>query len=152
DLDAVKPDPVLYRGFSNGLRDDFSTEMRLFLSEVLLENKSVLELLSADYTYVNNRLAQHYGIRGLQGTTFRRVQLTDPNRYGLLGKGAVLLRTSYPDRTSPVLRGAWVLEKLLNTMTSPPPPGVETNLTATEGAKPTTLRDRLELHRAAKSC
>ncbi len=67
-------------------------------------------------------------MRGVQGTTFRRVQLTDANRFGLLGKGAVLLRTSYPDRTSPVLRGAWVLEKLLNTMTSPPPPGVETNL------------------------
>jgi hypothetical protein len=88
----------------------------------------------------------------VQGGTFRRVQLTDANRFGLLGKGAVLLRTSYPDRTSPVLRGAWVLEKLLNTMTSPPPPGVETNLTAAEGAKPTTLRGRLEVHRAAKSC
>jgi len=152
DLDAVKPDPELYRGFNNGLREDFATEMRLFLSEVLLDNKSVLELLSADYTYLNNRLAQHYGVRGLQGTTFRRVQLIDANRYGLLGKGAVLLRTSYPDRTSPVLRGAWVLEKLLNTMTSPPPPGVETNLSAAEGAKPTTLRGRLEQHRAAKSC
>jgi hypothetical protein len=152
DLDAVKPDPDLYRGFNNGLRDDFSSEMRLFLSEVLLDNKSVLELLSADYTYVNNRLAQHYGIRGVQGATFRRVQLADPNRFGLLGKGAVLLRTSYPDRTSPVLRGAWVLEKLLNTMTSPPPPGVETNLNPTEGVKPTTLRGRLEVHRAAKSC
>ncbi|MEO6080172.1 MAG: DUF1592 domain-containing protein [Steroidobacteraceae bacterium] len=152
DLDAVKPDAELYRGFDTGLKDAFSTEMRLFLSEVLLENKSVLELLSADYTYVNGRLATHYGIRGVQGTEFARVQLTDANRYGLLGKGAVLLRTSYPDRTSPVLRGAWVLEKLLNTMTSPPPPGVETNLNPAEGAKPTTLRGRLEMHRAAKSC
>jgi hypothetical protein len=152
DLDAVKPDPELYRGFNASLRDDFSTEMRLFLGEVLLDNKSVLELLSADYTYLNSRLAQHYGIRGVQGATFRRVQLTDPNRFGLLGKAAVLLRTSYPDRTSPVLRGAWVLEKLLNTMTSPPPPGVETNLTAKEGAQPTTLRERLEVHRSAKSC
>jgi mono/diheme cytochrome c family protein len=153
DLDAVQPDPEIYRGFENtGLREAFSTEMRLFLSEVLLENKSVLDLLAADYTYVNGRLAQHYGLRGVQGTTFRRVQLTDANRFGLLGKGAVLLRTSYPDRTSPVLRGAWVLEKLLNTMTSPPPPGVETNLTAEAGAAPTTLRGRLEVHRAAKSC
>jgi hypothetical protein len=152
DLDAVQPDPELYRNFSSGLRDDFSTEMEMFLSEVLLENKSVLELLSADYTYLNSRLAQHYGIRGLQGNTFRRVQLTDPNRFGLLGKAAVLLRTSYPDRTSPVLRGAWVLEKLLNTMTSPPPPGVETNLTPKEGAAPTTLRERLEQHRASPTC
>jgi hypothetical protein len=124
----------------------------MFLSEVLLENKSVLELLSADYTYLNPQLATHYGLRGLQGPAFRRVQLTDPNRFGLLGKAAVLMRTSYPDRTSPVLRGTWVLEKLLNTMTSPPPPGVETNLTSKEGAAPTTLRERLEVHRAAPSC
>jgi hypothetical protein len=152
DLDAVEPDPELYRGFNEGLRNDFSTEIRLFLSDVLLENKDVLDLLSADYTFLNERLAQHYGIRGLQGATFRRVQLSDPNRFGLLGKAAVLLRTSYPDRTSPVLRGAWVLEKLLNTMTSPPPPGVETNLTPKEGAQPTTLRGRLELHRTSASC
>jgi mono/diheme cytochrome c family protein len=153
DLDAVKPDPMIYARFeTGGLRGAFSTEMRMFLSEVLLENKSVLELLSADYTYLNAELAQHYGVRGVRGTLFRRVQLTDPNRYGLLGKAAVLLRTSYPDRTSPVLRGAWVLEKLLNTMTSPPPPGVETNLNPVEGQQPTTLRGRLEVHRAAKSC
>jgi hypothetical protein len=152
DLDAVDPDPQLYSRFNDSLRDDFTTEIRLFLSEVLLENKSVLELLSADYTFLNANLARHYGISGVQGATFRPVKLTDPNRYGLLGKAAVLLRTSYPDRTSPVLRGAWVLEKLLNTMTSPPPPGVETNLTAEEGAPPTTLRGRLELHRTAKSC
>jgi hypothetical protein len=153
DLDAVEPDPELYSRFKNsGLREDFSTEMRLFLSDVLLENKSVLELLSADYTYVNAELAQHYGMRGVQGATFRRVQLTDPNRFGVLGKAAVLLRTSYPNRTSPVLRGAWVLEKLLNTMTSPPPPGVETNLDQKEGAAPTTLRGRLEQHRASPTC
>jgi mono/diheme cytochrome c family protein len=152
DLDAIKPDAELYERFTPALRDAFSTEMKMFLSEVLLENKSVLELLSADYTYLNATLANHYGVRGVQGTAFARVQLTDANRFGLLGKGAVLLRTSYPDRTSPVLRGAWVLEKLLNTMTSPPPPGVETNLNPTEGAKPTTLRGRLEVHRAAKSC
>jgi mono/diheme cytochrome c family protein len=152
DLDAVKPDAELYRSFNATLRNEFSTEMELFLSEVLLENRSVLELLSADYTYVNGNLARHYGLRDVQGTSFRRVQLTDANRFGVLGKAAVLLRTSYPDRTSPVLRGAWVLEKLLNTMTSPPPPGVETNLTPVEGAQPTTLRGRLEVHRSAKNC
>jgi hypothetical protein len=152
DLETVVPDPELYRGFNNTLRDDFSTEIRMFLSEVLLENRNVLELLSADYTFVNDRLARHYGLRDVTGTSFRRVQLTDANRYGLLGKAAVLMRTSYPDRTSPVLRGAWVLEKLLNTGTSPPPPGVETNLAPVEGQMPTTLRGRLEQHRAAKSC
>ena len=94
----------------------------------------------------------HYGIRGLQGTAFRRVQLTDANRFGLLGKGAVLLRTSYPDRTSPVLRGAWVLEKLLNTMTSPPPPGVETNLNAKEGARPPRCAAGWRCTVRAKSC
>lgn len=152
DLDAIVPDSGLYSRFTPALREAFSTEMKMFLSEALLENRNVLELLSADYTYVNAALATHYGLRGVQGTAFRRVQLTDANRFGLLGKGAVLLRTSYPDRTSPVLRGAWVLEKLLNTMTSPPPPGVETNLNQKEGAAPTTLRGRLEVHRAAKSC
>jgi mono/diheme cytochrome c family protein len=155
DLDAVTPDSELFPAFYRtgvDLKGAFSTEMQMFLTEVLLQNRNVLELLSADYTYVNGNLATHYGIGGVQGAGFRRVTLTDPNRFGLLGKGAVLLRTSYPDRTSPVLRGAWVLEKLLNTMTSPPPPGVETNLSPVEGAKPTTLRGRLEVHRAAKSC
>jgi hypothetical protein len=115
DLHVVEPDPTLFRGFSTAMRTNFETEIRLFLSEVLLENHSVLELLDADFTYLNTALANHYGIRGLTGTHFRRVQLTDENRFGLLGKGAVLLRTSYGDRTSPVLRGAWVLERLLGT-------------------------------------
>src|SRR5690606_2156858 len=153
DLKAVKPDPEIYPGrFSDALRNDFSTEIRMFLSEVLLENHSVLELLSADYTFLNDRLANHYGIEGVLGSQFRRVQLENPVRHGLLGKGAVLLRTSYADRTSPVLRGAWILERLIGTPPTPPPPGVETNLAATEGQQPTTLRARLEAHRAVQSC
>src|SRR5690606_38204708 len=110
------------------LREDFSNEIRLFLSDVLLQNRSIIDLLNADYTFLNERLANHYGIKGVLGSQFRRVQLTDPVRHGLLGKGAVLLRTSYADRTSPVLRGAWVLERLIGTPPTPPPPGVETNL------------------------
>src|SRR6185295_19351846 len=106
----------------------------------------------ADYTFLNQRLANHYGVRGVLGSQFRRVAVPDINRRGLLGKSAVLLRTSYGDRTSPVLRGAWVLEKLMGTPPHPPPPGVETNLNAKEGAAPTTLRARLEVHRQAKSC
>jgi mono/diheme cytochrome c family protein len=152
DLKAVSPDTEMFRSFSEGLRQDFSTEIRMFLAEALLQNRSVLELLSGNYTYVNERLARHYGIRGVVGTQFRRVQLSDDNRQGLLGKAAVLLRTSHGDRTSPVLRGAWVLEKLMGTPPTPPPPGVETNHNPTEGAAPTTLRARLELHREAKSC
>jgi hypothetical protein len=119
---------------------------------VLLEGRNMKDLLAADYTFVNERLARHYGIEGVVGPQFRRVELADANRHGLLGKGAVLLRTSYGDRTSPVLRGAWVLDKLLGTPPTPPPPGVETNLTQIEGEEPTTLRARLEQHRANTTC
>lgn len=152
DLEAVVPDPQIFPRFNNALRQDFSTEMNLFLTEVLLQNKSILELLTADYSYLNERLASHYGMRGVQGTQFRRVQLTDVNRHGLLGKAAILMRTSYGDRTSPVLRGAWVLERIMGTPPSPPPPGVETNLNPVEGDQPMTLRARLEVHRQAQSC
>jgi hypothetical protein len=152
DLKAVNPDANIFRGFTEDLRRDFSTEIRMYLSEVLLENHSILDLLNADYTFLNQRLASHYGIRGVTGQQFRRVQLTDQNRFGLLGKAAVLLRTSYADRTSPVLRGAWILERIIGTPPTPPPPGVETNLAAPEGQQPTTLRERLEKHRAVQSC
>jgi len=152
DLKAVDPDTTIFRRFTEGLRQDFATEIQLFLSDVLLNDKSVLELLAANYTFLNQRLAEHYGVEDVLGSQFRRVTLSDPARRGLLGKSAVLLRTSYADRTSPVLRGAWVLEKLLGTPPTPPPPGVETNLNAKEGAPPTTLRARLEVHRTNKTC
>lgn len=152
DLKAVKPDPMIFRGFTESTRQGFATEIQMFLGEVLLQNRSIMELLTADYSYVNEDLARHYGMRGVLGSQFRRVTLPDDNRRGLLGKAAVLLRTSYGDRTSPVLRGAWVLERILGTPASPPPPGVETNLSPVEGAAPTTLRARLEVHRQARSC
>lgn len=152
DLTAVEPDPTLFRNFNDTLRNDFSTEIRLFLSEVLLQNRSVLDLLNADYTYLNDRLARHYGISGVLGSQFRRVKLDEPARFGLLGKAAVLLRTSYGDRTSPVLRGAWILERIMGTPATPPPPGVETDLNAKEGDAPSSLRVRLEIHRQVKSC
>ncbi|MGV3592573.1 MAG: DUF1592 domain-containing protein, partial [Gammaproteobacteria bacterium] len=149
ELEQVEPqDP----GFNAAMRQNFETEMRLFLESILLEDRSVTELLNADYTFVNEALARHYGIAGVYGPQFRRVQLTDENRYGLLGKGAMLLRTSYGDRTSPVLRGAWVLDRLLGTPPSPPPPNVETDLTAQEGAPPSTVRQRLEMHRENPTC
>jgi len=134
------------------LRRDFATEMRLFLTSVLLDERNVQELLTADYTFVNERLARHYGIDGVVGPQFRRVVLDDPVRHGLLGKGALQLRTSYGDRTSPVLRGAWVLDKLMGTPPTPPPPGVETNLSTPEGEQPKTVRERLERHRKDASC
>ncbi len=152
DLDEVQPDPQLFPGFSPELRADIETEIDLFLSSVLLNDANVQDLLSADYTFLNERLAQHYGIESIKGPQFRRVELDDEARWGLLGKGAVLLRTSYGDRTSPVLRGAWVLDKLVGTPPSPPPPNVETNLDVPEGEEPTTIRARLEEHRADPSC
>lgn len=149
ELEQVEPtDP----GFNAAMRLNMETEIRLFLSSVLLENRSVSDLLDADYTFVNEALARHYGIQDVYGPQFRRVTLTDENRFGLLGKGAMLLRTSYGDRTSPVLRGAWVLERLMGTPPTPPPPNVETDLSIQEGAPPTTVRQRLEAHRANPTC
>ena len=152
DLDAVQPDMLFFPEFTEGLRQDFAAEMRLFLNSVLLDGRNVQELLTADYTFVNERLARHYGIDGIVGPQFRRVQLEDPVRHGLLGKGSMLLRTSYGDRTSPVLRGAWILDKLMGTPPTPPPPGVETNLSTPEGEMPKTVRERLERHRKDASC
>ncbi len=152
DLEAVVPDMILFPEFTDGLRQDFAQEMRRFLTSVLLEGRNVQELLTADYTFINERLARHYGIDGVVGPQFRRVTLDDPKRHGLLGKGAMLLRTSYGNRTSPVLRGAWVLDKLMGTPPTPPPPGVETNLDTPEGEQPKTVRERLEQHRADASC
>ena len=152
DLDAVKPDPTLFQEFTEPLRRDFSSEARQFLSSILLENRSIVDLLNADYTFLNERLARHYGIPGVYGSQFRKVVLTGNERRGLLGKGAVLLRTSYGDRTSPVLRGAWVLDKLVGTPPSPPPPNTATDLSVKTGEKPTTIRARLEQHRQQKVC
>jgi hypothetical protein len=152
DLEAVQPDVLLFPEFNQGLRQDFAAEMRLFLTSVLLEQRNVQQLLTADYTFLNERLARHYGIDGIVGPQFRRVVLDNPARHGLLGKGSLLLRTSYGDRTSPVLRGAWVLDKLMGTPPTPPPPGVETNLSTPEGEQPKTVRERLERHRKDASC
>lgn len=152
DLDAVQPDKLLFPEFTEALRQDFAAEIEQFLASVLLEDRDVRTLLSADYTFLNERLARHYDIPGIVGAQLRRVQLDDPRRFGLLGKGAVLLRTSYGDRTSPVLRGAWVLDKLMGTPPTPPPPGVETNLSTPPGERPRTVRARLEQHREAPTC
>ena len=151
-LDSVKPDPVLFAGFTDQLRHDFFTETEAFVSSIFLENKSVVDLLTADYTFLNDRLARHYGVAGVSGSQFRRVTLTDQARFGLLGKAAVLMRTSYADRTSPVLRGAWVLDKLQGTPPTPPPPDTATDLSQKAGDQPKTVRARLEQHRDKASC
>ncbi len=149
ELDQIEPlDPT----FNANMRTNFETEIRLFLQSVLLEDRSVVDLLNADHTFVNESLARQYGITGVFGPQFRQVTLTDENRWGLLGKGAVLLRTSYGDRTSPVLRGAWVLDRIMGTPPAPPPPNVVTDLSIHEGEKPTTVRARLEAHRENPTC
>ena len=152
NLDELKEVEPLDRAFTADMRTNFETEIRLFLSSVLLENRSVVDLLNADWTFVNESLARQYDIPGVFGPQFRRVALKNENRWGLLGKGAMQLRTSYGDRTSPVLRGAWVLDRIMGTPPTPPPPNVVTDLSIHEGQKPTTVRARLEAHRANPTC
>jgi mono/diheme cytochrome c family protein len=151
-LDGLKPDEKIFTGFNDQLRRDLVTEAERFIQSVLLEDRPLVELLTSNQTYLNDRIARHYGMTGVNGTQFRWVTLTDRNRLGLLGKGAVLMKTSYPDRTSPVLRGAWVLEKIIGTPPTPPPPGVETDLSQRGTDKPATIRARLEQHRANATC
>jgi uncharacterized protein DUF1592/uncharacterized protein DUF1588/uncharacterized protein DUF1587/uncharacterized protein DUF1585/uncharacterized protein DUF1595/cbb3-type cytochrome c oxidase subunit III len=152
EVDKFEWDKQIFAEFNAELRQDFATEIDLFLRSILLEDKNVEELLRADHTFLNERLARHYGITNVRGAQFRRVRLENENRYGLLGKGAVLLHTSYGNRTSPVVRGAWVLDKLRGTPPAPPPPDVETDLTTPPGAKPKTMRAMLEEHRKSPTC
>ncbi len=152
NLEQIVPDPKLFPEFSEQLRRDFSTEAEAFIGSVFADDRSVLELLTGDYTFLNDRLARHYGISGVTGPQFRKVTLTEKERCGLLGKAAMLLRTSYGDRTSPVLRGAWVLDKLNGTPPTPPPPDTATDLSQKAGEQPKTVRARLEQHRAKASC
>ncbi len=148
-LNQIEP---LDRSFTADMRTNFETEARLFLASVLLENRNVTDLLTADWTFVNDSLARQYGIPGVLGPQFRRVTLKDENRWGLLGKGAFQLRTSYADRTSPVLRGEYILDRLIGTPPHPPPPGVFMDLSFHEGQPPTTVRQRLEAHRRNPTC
>ena len=151
-LDSVQPDPKLFPAFSEELRHDFAKEAEDFISSIILQDRSVIDLLTSNQTFLNERLARLYGVPGVLGPQFREVTLTDKDRDGLLGKAAVLLRTSYGDRTSPVLRGAWVLDKLLGTPPTPPPPNTATDLSQKAGELPKTVRARLEQHRNKASC
>ena len=141
-LEAIDPDPRLYPNFDEDLRRAFTKEMDLYLDSILREPRSVVDLLTANHTFVNERLARHYGLPNVRGDQFRRVELEDSHRFGLFGKGSVLMVTSYPDRTSPVLRGAWIMEQILAAPPNPPPPGVETDL-APVGDVPKSVRERL---------
>jgi mono/diheme cytochrome c family protein len=152
DTAAFDPDPYTYPAFDPPLRAAIRREMELFVDSVFREDRSVIDLLSADYTFLNERLAQHYRVPNVRGDRFRRVTLTDPNRFGLLGKASILMVTSYPNRTSPVLRGAYVLENLLGTPPAPPPPTAEAFQENKEGEQFKTIRQIMESHRANPTC
>ena len=152
NLEQVIPDPKLFPDFDDQLRHDFSVEAEDFIGSIFSEDRSVVDLMTADYTFVNDRLARHYGISGVTGAQFRKVTLAETQRWGLLGKAAMQLRTSYGDRTSPVLRGAWVLDKLLGAPPTPPPPDTATDLSQKAGEQPKTVRARLEQHRNKQTC
>jgi hypothetical protein len=154
DVSKVRPDTLTYPQWDNTLSEAFVRETELFFDSLVREDKSVLDLLTADYTFVNERLAKHYRIPNVMGNAFRRVQISDEHRRGLLGQGSVLLLTSVADRTSPVLRGKWMMEVLLGSPPPPPPPNVpdleETK--GVKGAKLLSVRERMEEHRANPAC
>jgi Protein of unknown function (DUF1588)/Protein of unknown function (DUF1585)/Protein of unknown function (DUF1592) len=152
-LEEIEPDTRLFANASGMLdaRPFLRRELELFLDSVLRSDLPVTTLLSADYTFLNEPLATLYDIENVKGGQFRRVQLTDSRRYGLLGKGAVLMVTSYPNRTAPVLRGSWILDRLLGSPPYQPPPGVG-DLEDAPRAKPATLRERFEQHSKNPTC
>jgi len=151
NLQNIAPNTDEFPDFDNNLRDAFRRETELFFRSIVREDRNVLDLMTADYTFVNERLAKHYGLADVYGSQFRRVTLADEARRGLLGKGSILLVTSHADRTAPTLRGKWILENLLGT----PPPAPPANVPPfeqTAGPKPRTIRERMEIHRANPSC
>jgi mono/diheme cytochrome c family protein len=153
-LDEITPDRGQFPQASGLLdpRNLMKEELRQFIDSVLRSDRSVLDLMTADYTFLNERLAMHYGIETVKGANFRQVKLDDPKRYGLLGKGAILMLTAYPNRTSPVLRGAWILERILGTPPPAPPPNVPTLQENRPGQAAKTMRERIEQHRANPTC
>ena len=152
NLRNVQPNTDLFPNFDDNLRQSFRRETELLFESIVQEDRSVLDLMTADYTFVNERLAQHYGIQDIYGTRFRRVQITDDARRGLLGQGSILALTSHAERTSPVVRGKWVLENILGTPVPPPPPDVPPLKGNQEGQKPKTMREQMAEHRANPVC
>ena len=152
NLRTAAPNGTLFPAFDDNLREAFQRETELFFDSQMREDRSILELLSADYTFLNDRLAKHYGISGVYGSHYRRVQYPDDRRAGLLGHGGILMVTSHPNRTSPVVRGKWLLENLLGSPPPPPPPNVPELKEDDDGDRPTTVRERMEQHRANPTC
>ena len=149
----VVVDPIIYPNYDETLLEAFRDETEMFVAGTLRGDRGVHELLDADYTFVNERLAQHYGIPGIYGSRLRRVPLPDSSRRGgLLAQGALLATTSYPDRTSPVLRGKWLLDNIFGLPVPPPPPEVDTTLEEEPGVRPPSIRERLARHRQSPAC
>jgi mono/diheme cytochrome c family protein len=152
NLKSAAPNLDTFPDFDDNLRQAMKQETELFFSSIIREDRNVLDLLNADYTFLNERLARHYGIPGIYGSQFRRVKVTDQNRRGLLGQASILTVTSYAARTSPVQRGKWILTNLLGTPPTPPPPNVPELKESAGSGKPLSLRERMEAHRANPVC
>ncbi|HXC60510.1 MAG TPA: DUF1592 domain-containing protein, partial [Steroidobacteraceae bacterium] len=153
-MDTINPSAQLF-GYASGVYDArpaLKKELELFMDSILRSDRSVVDLITADHTYMNEQIAMLYGINDIKGNGFRRITLKDPNRFGLLGKGAVLMTTANPNRTAPVLRGAWIMERLLGTPPATPPPNVPDLNDAQTGNKPATVREKTEIHRRNKAC
>jgi hypothetical protein len=150
----VHPDAFLFPDFTQQLADAMRTETQTFFGDIVQRDRSILELFSADYTFVNAQLARHYGIRGVAGPEFRRIAYPDESRRGLLGHGSILVQTSLGNRTSPVLRGKWVMEVLLGMPPPPPPPDVPDleQTRESDAGRPLTTRERMEIHRENPTC
>ncbi|MDP6582838.1 MAG: DUF1592 domain-containing protein, partial [Vicinamibacterales bacterium] len=152
DIELKEPDTGFFPDFDENLRQAFRRETELFIDSILRDDRSVLDLLTASHTFVNERLAKHYGIPHVYGSHFRRVELEDEARRGLLGQGSILTLTSYGTRTSPVLRGKWILENLLSSPPPPPPPNVPALEATTGDGVPRSMREAMEQHRANPVC
>jgi mono/diheme cytochrome c family protein len=154
DLEQIKPDALAYPAYDHLLSEAMRRETEMFFNALIHEDRPLMDLVTADFTFVNERLAEHYRIPNVAGSNFRRVQLADANRRGILGQGSILMLTSVADRTSPVLRGKWVLEVLLGSPPPPPPPNVPTfdESSASDGGRLLTVRERMEQHRKNPTC
>ncbi|MDY6981483.1 MAG: DUF1592 domain-containing protein [Pseudomonadota bacterium] len=153
ELENIDPDPEIFANYRPGLLGAFQDEIALFVGDVIRENRSVLDLMTSEYTYLNEDLALHYGITDIKGDHFRRVKLQQPERFGLLGKGGVQMVTSYANRTTPVIRGAYIMENFMGVPPANPPPNVEAFPETPEGAMVAeTVRERLERHRDNPAC